>query len=144
MIMHLVTRQAFKKAAKQDAQLIYSCLRRQSFYFSNDSLYPAGGFRLKAQQRGRTAGLGEQLTLVPGEPAHLTGAVPYKGAIHWGLYRDGRRVWQGKGSSMDYRTSSPGRYRVEVSYGSPARPWIFSSPIYLVAASGAKAKTAGH
>jgi hypothetical protein len=142
-ITHLVTRQVFKDDAQQDPQLIYNCLRRQSFYFSNDSLYPAGGFRFMAQQQGRTAGLGERLTLVPGEPAHLTGAVPYKGAINWDLYRDGRLVWQGKGPSMDYRAAKPGRYRVEVSYGSPARPWIFSSPIYLVSSSDAKAHAAG-
>ncbi len=136
LITHLVTKQTFAGKMKPDAQLIFACLRRQNFYFSNDSLYPAAGFRFLARQQDRVAGLGENLALVSGEPAQFVGAVPYKGPIGWHLYRDGRPVWQGKGASMDYRASAPGRYRVEVSYGSPPRPWIFSSPIYLVSSSG--------
>jgi hypothetical protein len=34
---------------------------------------------------------------------------------------------------MDYAATRTGRYRVEVSYGAPPRPWIFSSPVYLMA-----------
>jgi hypothetical protein len=132
IVTHLVTRQAFTGEMEPDSQLIYASLRCQHYYFSNDSLYPATGFSFFASQQARTADLGESLELRPGAPARLVGAVPYRGAINWRLYRAGRLIWQGKGSRMDYAAATPGRYRVEVSYGSPARPWIFSSPIYLI------------
>ena len=102
---HLVTRPAFRGEAGPDSRLVYTSLRQEHFYFSNDSLYPATGFHFFACQQTRTAELGESLALAGPGPAHLVGAVPYTGAITWRLYRDGQLVWQGEGSRLDYATA---------------------------------------
>jgi hypothetical protein len=95
-VTHLVIRQSFSGDAGRDSRLVYTSLRGEHFYFSNDSIYPATGFRFFARQQARTAELGESLGLAGEGPAHLVGEVPYRGAITWRLYRDGQLLWRGK------------------------------------------------
>ena len=56
---------------------------------------------------------------------------PHKARIR--LIKDGQLVKELKGKTLDYHTTEPGVFRVEMRrwYWGKNRAWVFSNPIYV-------------
>ena len=106
---------------------------RGRVYLAHETVYEARQFQYFARQGSRTVHMGETISAPRGrEPAAMLWAsVPYTGRMTLRLLRNGQTVRLVRGPALWCAVRAPGVYRVEASYGSYERPWIYSHPIVL-------------
>ena len=111
-------------------QSIYDALRAGHAYLSIELVHEAKGFTFVAAHGTQLRGvMGDEVILEP--DLRLSTSVPEIADLT--LMRDGQRVATYTGRRWDIPIDAPGTYRLEVM--SQGKPWIFSNPIYVKAAS---------
>jgi hypothetical protein len=122
----------FDRVAAADASQLIAAVRSGRVYSVIDAVASPATLAFSAATAGRTVTQGERL--VPAGAVALTARVPGAGGTIV-LRRDGTIVAQHPMPSLEFRSSAPGTYRVEVylaaSPGDPPVPWIVSNPIYV-------------
>ncbi len=110
-----------------------SLAARGRAYLAHETVYEARQFQYFARQGSRTVHMGETISAPRGrEPAAMLWAsVPYTGRMTLRLFRNGQMIRRASGPVLWCAVRTPGVYRVEASYGSYERPWIYSHPIVL-------------
>lgn len=110
-----------------------SLAARGRTYLANETVYEPRQFQYFARQGSRTVHMGETIPAPQGrDPAvMLWASVPYTGRMTLQLFRNGQMVRRADGPVLWCAVRTPGAYRVEASYGSYERPWIYSHPIVL-------------
>lgn len=110
-----------------------SLAARGRAYLANETVYDPREFQYFARQGSRTVHMGETIPAPQGRvPAvMLWASVPYTGRMTLMLFRDGQMIRRADGPVLWCAVRTPGVYRVEASYGSYERPWIYSHPIIL-------------
>jgi hypothetical protein len=112
-----------------DKAIIYKALRDGHCFVGYDALGSTRGFRFFARSGSHTATMGDELK----REAALIFHVEVPAAADTRLLCDGKVVARSRGQHLDYTTSDPGIYRVEVyrRHRLRQRAWIFSNPIYI-------------
>lgn len=124
---HILTRQLSESSVRQ-------ALREGHAYVAHDWLCEATGFAFVAALPGQKpfAVMGDECRFRPG--AALSLAAPAEGVIR--LFRNGVKIAETKGRAMQQAINEPGTYRAEVwlEVDDELRPWIYASPIRVLAA----------
>jgi hypothetical protein len=129
-----------KRASEPDQSLLHEAIRRGHCYIAYDNYGDSTGFVFEAS-RGDQGGIlmGDAVQLEGrGAAVRLIAKAPRTRSFVR-LYRNGALVASARGGRLEYETTEPGAYRVEVflyryrlgNLCIGAKPWIFSNPIYL-------------
>jgi hypothetical protein len=120
--------------AKADARTVLDAIRRGHLFSSIDALARPVAFSFSASAADGT--------IVMGEDAIGRGMLTFRvqsnapDTAQISLLRDGQPVQRASGPQLEYGSSDPGVYRVEVQWpgaaGEPPVPWIVSNPIYVL------------
>jgi hypothetical protein len=112
----------------EDLELVYDALREGRCFIAVDAIAPGRGFRFWGESDSSHAEMGSEQ---PAGEWRLRATLPGRARI--ALVRNGEKVAEGDGSSLDHQVSSPGAYRLEAhrNWRGRERPWIYSNPIYL-------------
>ncbi|OGS03862.1 MAG: hypothetical protein A2339_00690 [Elusimicrobia bacterium RIFOXYB12_FULL_50_12] len=108
---------------------VFSALKAQSAYVSQESWNSAKGFNFEISSGAAKAGIGGGLELEGSAAVSIS--LPKKGKIR--LVADGRVVAEKTSDRLEFTASKPGLYRVEAwqrIFG-VYKPWIFSNHIRL-------------
>lgn len=136
---HLLLKNPLTGDVNRDKGQIYQALAQGHAYIAFDGLIPAKGFCFLARgEQDEEVLLGDELQLAG--PVQLSATLPrgIEGLIN--LYQDGKLIKKIRGEELNYSTTTPGVYRIEVECypknllgrcSSVAKPWIYSNPIYL-------------
>ena len=108
-----------------DADRLVDALRRGRCFIALDLEADARGFRFEAERGGEVLGMGEERPWQG--PAVLRARSP--APAHLVLLRNGERLAEADGTSIEHRAEEPGVYRVEARIED--RPWVYTNPIYL-------------
>jgi hypothetical protein len=124
---HILTRRLTEEAVRQ-------ALRQGHTYVAHNWLCDATGFAFIATRPESKpfAVMGDEFRFRPG--ATLMIEAPAEGVIR--LFRNGAMIGETKGREMRQVISAPGTYRAEVwlEIDGELRPWIYASPIRVLAA----------
>jgi len=128
--IHVLLPQPLSRVAGTAKKQIYGAMKNGNLFIGHDNLGSTRGFRFSFQGEGKTfLPMGEEAEYCPGV---VNINVPTIGLIR--VIRNGARITEEVGTSLQYQVTRPGVYRVEV-YKKVAvfgwRPWIFSNPVYL-------------
>jgi hypothetical protein len=126
---HLLIERPLSGDVDKDKQMVYRALREGRGFVAYDLAGAARGFSFTARSSAAQAGMGEALQR--GGAVRFAVRCPRSGFIT--LLRNGQRVALGFGKALDYISSEPGAYRVEVRcfFRGWLRGWIYSNPIYV-------------
>jgi hypothetical protein len=113
------------KDYKYDLNMLYDNLLNCRSFISNYYCGDARGFRFFAQNRKKTAHIGDKIEF--DKHTHLHVNLPHTSITH--LIRNGEKIVSQKGKDLVFEIDNPGIYRVEVYYLN--RPWIFSNHIRI-------------
>jgi hypothetical protein len=113
------------KDHKQDLSILYDNLLNCRSFISNYYCGDARGFRFYAQNRKKSAHIGDEIQF--DKHTHLHVNLPHTAITH--LIKNGIKIVSQKGKNLIFEVDSPGIYRVEVFYLN--RPWIFSNHIRI-------------
>jgi hypothetical protein len=121
-------------ASKADASVVVDAIRRGRVFSSIDALAGPVAFSLSASNADGTIAMGEDVIAKGTTTFRVQSNAPDNARVS--LLRDGRPVHTGSGAQLEYASSDPGVYRVEVQWpgapGQPPVPWIVSNPIYVL------------
>lgn len=108
---------------------VRDALARGRVYVAFDWLADSAGFDCVGTTGEQRIEMGESTTWRAN--LKLSGAAPLVG--QWRVFRDGRKIHESQGETLDYAISSAGVYRVEVwlEVAAESRLWILSNPIYV-------------
>ena len=111
---------------------IIDALREGRVFVSFDMLADATGFVWMARGGGRQAVLGEQIALGP--DTTLIAAAPF--ACRFTVLRNGVQVCQQEGTSLEWKPTETGKYRVEAELNILGEwtPWVYANPLEVTAA----------
>lgn len=127
---HLLIEDSLNGEITHDQKLIYSALRRGSFFIANDLYVSSKGFRFTASTQFQNGAQGDDIQLQGG----VTLQVSLPCVTECRLLCNGEvvRTWKNH-VHCTYITNHPGVYRVEVYLNKlgARRAWIFSNPIYI-------------
>jgi hypothetical protein len=128
-------------ASKAGAAEILAALEHGHSFCSLDALYPASGFIARFSSGDASGGPGDFVTWTNQGSMHI--AVPpgsTRALIQ--VFRDGRKIIESEGWTVDAPLPGPGRYRTEVFLRQPGilggrrwTLWIFSNPTYVTSVS---------
>jgi hypothetical protein len=126
---HLLTDSPLTRDLNSDKVIVYDALHRGHCFIGYDALGSTRGFRFFAQSGSNLVTMGDELK----REAALIIQVEVPAAGDTRLLRDGQVVAHSRGRFLDYTTSLPGVYRVEVyrRHLLGQRAWIISNPIYV-------------
>ncbi len=120
---------------KADARAILDAIRRGRVFSSIDALAGPVAFSFSASSAGGTVAMGEDL--ISTTPVTFQARSNAPDGVTMSLHRDGRSVQTAPGPHLEYQSSDPGVYRVEMQWpgapGHPPIPWVISNPIYVLA-----------
>lgn len=130
------------EVVQHDHQVVLAALQAGHCWIGYDLVGATQGFRFFAWQLAANAQpaaeqaphaiMGDTLTAPkPGQVTHFRAVTPAKAELR--LLRNGQVVARQQGQQLDYATTEPGVYRIEVWRRRWSRPrgWIFSNPIYV-------------
>lgn len=121
---HILLPQPFPRSEfKRAESLIYEGIREARLFFSNARFGDARGFRFNAVSEGQSVTMGGALK---GPAAVFEVESPLDCEIS--LIHNGNRVASSASRHLEYRTSTPGVYRVEAKRR--GRVWVFTNHIY--------------
>ena len=114
---------------------IIDALREGRVFVSFDMIADATGFVWMAKGGGKQAVMGEQIALGP--DTTLLAAAPF--ACRFTVLRNGVQVHQQEGTSMEWKPTEAGKYRVEAELNILGEwtPWVYANPLEVVAAGAA-------
>jgi hypothetical protein len=119
--------------SKTDAGLVLDAIRRGRVFSSIDALAGPVAFAFAASNATRTVAMGEEVVAKGALTFQITSNAP--DGVSVSLLRDGRQVHTVAGPHLEYESSDPGVYRVEMHWpgapGTPSIPWVVSNPIYV-------------
>ena len=121
----VLLKEPFVKDAARDREAVFSALRTGRSYVVNLAFGDPKGFSFHAESGGRTAGIGEEISL-KGE-AVLRVISPKGTDIK--MVRDGELAAQALARNLEFQAHRPGVYRVEV--WDKSKGWIFTNPIRI-------------
>ena len=120
--------------SKADATTVLDAIRRGRVFSSIDALAGPVAFSFAASGAGRSVVMGEDVVASGPMTFEVRSNAP--GDVTVSLLRNGRPVQTASGSHLDYESSQPGVYRVEMQWpgapGDPPVPWVVSNPIYVL------------
>ena len=121
---HVLCERAPAGELAHDREQVYGALRAGCCYIAVDALAPARGFRFEADD----VPMGGE---APAGVRTLRARTPLASRIR--LLRDGARLAEAEGTSLDLEIEEPGVYRAEAlrHYRGRERTWILSNPVYL-------------
>jgi len=108
-----------------DADRLVDAIRRGRCFIALDLEADARGFRFEAERDGEVLWMGEERTWHGPAALRVESPVPAQLA----LLRNGERIAEADGTSLEHRAEGPGVYRVEARI--EGRPWVYTNPIYL-------------
>jgi len=117
-------------AKKLTEPAIRAALHKGHAYVSHDWLCNPDGFLYYLLRDGKIAAImGDDTKLQTGDT--LGAQFPLSCIIR--LYRNGKQIKESEASTLNYKLTEPGVYRVEgwVKVDDEQRPWIYSNPIYV-------------
>lgn len=125
---HILTNEPLmvSKDYKHDLNILYKNLLDCRSFISNYYCGDARGFRFYAQNRKKSAQIGDKIEF--DKHTHLHVNLPHTAITH--LIRNGKKIEIQKGKDLIFEIVEPGIYRVEVYYIN--RPWIFSNHIRII------------
>jgi hypothetical protein len=114
--------------ADADANAVLEGLRQGRAYLSLDWVAPAAGFELWAERDGARIEMGKEAS---GVDWTFKVVSPHDAQLR--LLRDGERVAERYGRTLEKRAREPGVWRLEARIEHEGRPrlWVVSNPIYL-------------
>lgn len=119
--------------AAVDANAVLDAIRRGHVFSSIDALAGPPIVSFTAEGGGVEAQLGDSLRATAQFAFHLDSNAPSDAQI--ALLRNGQRVAGASGARLEYSSSEPGAYRVEIQLanapGTPPIPWVVTNPIYV-------------
>lgn len=126
---HILSHRPLVGSLKPDARVIYDCLLKGSCFVAYDFFMPARGFLFWAQDRYRTALMGESIAFTPELSLHAR--TPFPARVD--IIRNGAVCWRSYGRYHSLNDVTPGVYRLEVWHKlrGQLRPWIYSNPIFV-------------
>jgi hypothetical protein len=138
--INLLLAQALTGSARDDARLVLEAIRRGRVFTAIDAIAFPSSLEFTATDGAMTALPGSEIP----DNGHdqrfvVRAALPSRASIV--LLRNGAPVRETTSNELEYSTREPGGYRAEVRVaaapGTPAIPWIVSSPIFRFAAASA-------
>ena len=113
---------------------IIDALREGRVFVSFDMIANATGFVWMAKGGGKQAVMGEKIALGP--DTVLLAAAPF--ACRFTVLRHGIQVYQQEGTSLEWKPTETGKYRVEAELNILGEwtPWVYANPLEVVAAEG--------
>lgn len=130
------TTQPLKRDAASDAAAVLEAIRLGRVFTAIDAIASPASLDFTARAGATTAVLGDVLPDDGREVQYAARAAIPAGAT-LALLRNGTVVRESASNFVEYASSEPGGYRVEVSVpgapGTPPIPWIVSSPIFRFA-----------
>jgi hypothetical protein len=126
---HILIPSTLTRDLAVDKTRIYDALRAGHCFVAYDALGSARGFRFSARSGSNLVTMGDELKREAALIVQVESPLP----ADIRLLRDGVVVARSHGRILDYTTSLPGVYRVEVyrRHRLRQRAWIFSNPIYV-------------
>lgn len=124
--LHLLLKEPLSSDNQLAKKQVIDAIRGCHVFVSNYRQGDAKGFLFYAQNKNRRAGIGEEISL--SNPVSFRVSTPQKCKIK--LVCDGRIVKEETGKILEYSTTDPGNFRVEVYRGK--KGWIFSNHIRIV------------
>jgi hypothetical protein len=111
-----------------DTTALLNALGAGCAYLALDWVAPAAGFSFEARSGSGSVQMGAE---APAGEWELRARLPRPATIR--LIRDGVRIAERRGDSLEHLATAPGVWRVEASIevGGLRRTWIVSNPIYL-------------
>ena len=126
---HILIPSPLMRELATDKAAIYAALREGHCFVGYDALGSTRGFRFYARSGSQLVTMGDELK----RQAALIIQVEVPAPAEICLLCDGQVVARSRGQGLEYTTSLPGVYRVEVyrRYRLRQRAWILSNPIYV-------------
>ena len=126
---HLLLNKPLDRDVSQAQTQIYNALKSGHCFVSNDLVAAPRGFIFTGENGSTQAIMGDTLPL-QGE-AVLRVNSPHKANIR--LIKDGQLLKELKGKTLEWRTTEPGVFRVEMRrwHWGKTRGWVYSNPIYV-------------
>jgi hypothetical protein len=126
---HFMLQDPLRYQKDSDIESVYQALRKGRVFISMDYFRSARGFSFTISLDGQELHLGDETAFRDSALARIR--TPYPGRIC--LLRDGARIAETTGVTLEAELREKGVYRVEVynRFWGAYRPWIFSNPIYL-------------
>jgi len=121
---HILVRDPLSEDVPKAKDAVLDALRSARCFISNHRWGDARGFRFEADAGGRTQFMGDT---VEGDNAEFIISTPGPGSIT--LLKDGKSLATAEGTSLKFRATEAGAYRVEVRRKD--KPWIFSNHIRI-------------
>lgn len=114
---------------------VLEAVREGRAFFAFNMIGDATGFAFVAQNGGEKATLGEQIALAPGTKLRAESPLPCR----FILVRNGERIAEMAGPSLEYDVSEPGKYRLEAELDIAGEwtPWVYTNPIEVLPPSAA-------
>ncbi len=120
---HLLIEEPWNRNDSEKARRnVYNAIRCGRLFFSNYRQGDARGFRFEAESRGGTYTIGDEIT---GETVKFKVKSPLLSKIR--LIHNGHPVCERIGTTLEYRTFTPGIYRAEAYRNH--RAWVFTNHI---------------
>jgi len=120
--------------ATSDANVVLEAIRRGRVYSSIDALAGPAALSFSASGGGDSVAMGEDV--IGKGPLTFQVRSNAPDGVTVSLLREGHPVKTASGSQLEYSTSDPGVYRVEMQWpgapGEPPVPWVVSNPIYVL------------
>ena len=126
---HLLLNEPLNRDVAVAQTQIYNALKSGHCFVSNSLVAPPRGFTFTGESGSNQAIIGDTLPLQ--NEAVLRVNSPHKAKIR--LIKDGQPVKELTGKTVEYRTTEPGVFRVEMHrwYWGKTRAWVYSNPIYV-------------
>ncbi len=130
VLFQLIRTHLLIPSSRLTPEAVYTALRAGHAFFAIELTAPANGFSFQARHNGKTVGImGDDIRWA--QDLRLAVGLPSPGRIV--LFKDGEPVGSSVGQAWEWPVAEPGVYRVEISRYD--KPWIFSNPIYIRAAT---------
>jgi hypothetical protein len=126
---HILIPRPLTRELATDKAAVYEALREGHCFVGYDALGSTRGFRFYARSGSQLVTMGDELKRQAALIIHVEAPAP----ADVRLLRDGQVVARSRDQGLEYTTSLPGVYRVEVyrQHRFRQRAWIFSNPIYV-------------
>ena len=120
--------------SKADAAVVLEAIRGGHVFSTIDALAGPVALSFSAASADRTVAMGEDVVAKGTMTFQVQSNAPEGASLS--LLRDGKPVQTASGAHLEYSSSDPGVYRVELQWpgapGTPPVPWVVSNPIYVL------------